>query len=332
MSEFGALHTCYVLAVLSYFPSVFFCLAMVIQEKNLIIRAPKLKINYSFVRWDVEAKYAAAIWVGVIFFIMLAPIKHVFRRLDMMIIGLGPIALAIAGTIALYVERFKLLEVYKDNSKLIKTIFVFSALFVGYFASTMTNTSIAEYTHTNASNFPDAQRVITTLASIGVWLYAAVVISMIAYGSIVVVTLVEMRSSGRKSKQDLHYKLCLVGRPSRKLVTASKDFVVLVSLLIGTSVTVTVSLVYLKAVKVSSIDNFAKYLLVETSFQLAPELCGIDAPKGSKMSLLPFRQAAVAVPSENVGYQFAVIECNRTFDEFPPRVAKSAANSVEASN
>ena len=317
MNQFETLHNCYILATLSYLPFLFLGLFKIIQDKNLIIRAPNLKINYAFSQWDATNKYTTAIWIGVFSFLMLAAAKHMFREIETISLSTGPILLTISGTIALSIEHFKLSETYENHSKTIKTILVFSAVAVGYIASTTTNTSIAEYTHTNASNFPDAQRLITTLVSIGVWLYAAVIISFIAYTMICAITVFKMISNDLQSTRERRYTKCLIGSPPKRNKPKSIEIITLTSLLMGTSMTVSIPLAYLKVLKVSSVENATKYLLVKTSFQLSPELCGVQTPPDSSMSLLPFRQAAIAVPVDKTGYQFSIIECNRTFDTFP---------------
>lgn len=320
MDRSATLHNIYILAVFSYLPTIVIFIGNFIQTKNLIIRAPNLKINYTFAKWTTEDIYAASIWIGFISFLILAALKHIFRDLSIVPLSAGPILLVIGGTLTLSIEYFKLSEIYENYSKTIKTIFVISAITVSYKASTMTNASIAGYTHTNASNFPDAQKVITTLASIGCWIYAAVIISLLAYASIAIITFFKMITNDCISEKESRYMHCLIGTPPQRSNVRTKELIILISLLLGASMTVSAPLAYFKLLKVSSIEKIVKDLLVETSFQLSPELCGVRAPTGSSMSLLPFRQAAIAIPDDSLTYRFSIIECSRTFDKLPKLV------------
>lgn len=313
----GVLHNVYELAVFSYLPFVSLLIASLIQDRHIIIRAPNLKLNYSFARWGVKDRYAASIWVGVISFLILVAVKHVFRQIDVVPLSAGPTLLTIAGTIALSIEYFNISELYERYAKSIKILFVLSAVIVGYKSSVMTNATIAEYTHTNASNFPDAQKVITILTSFGIWMYAAVIVSFFAYVLLSILSVAKMITNDLHSARESRYNRCLIGvRPVRS-ARRDKELIILMSLLLGAGMTVSAPLAYFGLLKVSSIESIVKDLLVESSFQLSPSLCNVEAPEGSVMSLLPFRQAVVAIPDKKDHFRFAVIECSRKFDTLP---------------
>lgn len=328
MDRSSVLHDVYELAFFSYLPVVVLFIAGFIKDRHLIIRAPNLKLNYSFARWGVEDRYAASIWVGVISFLILMAVKHVFRQLDIVALTAGPALLTIAGTVALSIEYFKISEFYERYAKSIKILFVFSAVLVSYQSSVMTNATIAEYTHTNASNFPDAQKVITILASFGIWLYAAVIISFVAYIFLSILSFAKMITHELDSTRETRYNRCLVGVRPMSSARRGQEIILLLSLLLGASMTVSAPLAYFKLLKVSSIDVVLKGLLVESSFQLSPSLCSVETPEGSLMSLLPFRQAAIAIPDDELGYNFAVIECSRKFDALP--AVDGSNNAIDA--
>jgi len=320
MDQSVVLHNVYVMALCSWMPSLVLGLVGFIQKNHLIVRAPKLRLNYPFARWTTKHWYAASIWVGAFSFFILVAVQHVIRSFDIVLLSVGPVLLIIAGAIALFVEHFKLAEVYENHAKIIKVVTVASAIAVGYVANMLANASIANYTSTNAANFPDAQRVITTVVSLGLWVFAAVVISCLAYFLIVCITLVKIVNEELILEKQRRYKACMVGQSPKMLGHHNTELPVLFTLLFAAAVTVVAPMIYLQQMEVSKVEGVVKELLVMSSFQLSPELCGVAPPDGSAMSLLPFHQAAIAIPDDQLAYTFKIVKCTRKFAELPGTV------------
>ncbi|WP_146229534.1 hypothetical protein [Pseudomonas soli] len=331
MDTSSTLHSLYVLAISFYLPSIIVAITHIIQKKHLIIRAPNLKINYTTKNWPATHFYAAAIWLSVILFTSLFALKHVARDLDFLLLSVGPVMLAGGGTLALANEQFKLAKYYEQHSKKLKTAAVISGIIVGYFANTYTNTTIAEYTLTNASNFPDAQKIVTLLTSLGIWIFIAIAICFAAHAVLALITLVNMIKHDGILRKQWRYHRYLLGTPAIKTARPFRQITYLAALLVGSTLTLGAPAAYLTRLKQADVDNLVKTLVVDSSFQLSPALCGVQTPAGSLMSLLPFRQAAVAVPDAQLTYRFSIIECRRTFDSFPP-IPNSPASPPETSS
>lgn len=318
MDKSSTLHNLYVLAISSYLPSIIVAITYVVQKHHLIIRAPNLKINYTTQSWPTTHFYASAIWLSVILFTSLFVLKHVARDLDYLLLSVGPLMLAGVGTLALANDQFKLASFYEQHSKTIKTVVVISGIIVGYFANTYTNATIAKYTLTNASNFPDAQKIVTLLTSLGIWVFIAINICFAAHAALALITLISMIKHDSVLRKQRRYNRYLLGTPAIKTARPFRQITYLVALVVGSTLTLGAPAAYLTRLKQADVDKLVKTLVVDSSFQLSPALCGVQTPAGSLMSLLPFRQAAVAVPDVQLTYRFSIIECRRTFDSFPP--------------
>lgn len=307
-----------ILAALAYLPVIITLLVRYGEKKYLVIYSPKIKMNYSFASWDSSQFYCTAIWLGYLFFIILACIKEfLFDELNIVLLWSGPIFLIMTGTIALIVEQYNLIEVYKENSTIIKTTFIVLAICIGYIASAVTDASIADFTTTNASNFPDAQKVITLIATAGIWAYLAVACSLAVYVAISVIALIKIMALDKVFSKKKHSEKNFLGGRRVDPRSYNKEMLILVSIITGFTMTIMAPLQYAQLIREDETNKVLKLLLVETSFHLKPEICGINTPLNSVMTLLPFKQAVVAIPNKKSTYNFIVIECNRKFETVP---------------
>ncbi len=316
----------YIAAALSYIPSVLVLIAFYALKKNALILAPGFRINYTLARWTPADFYSAAIWIGSLATVALSIAQVFIRDLHVIKLAIGPTLLTVGGTIALLIEHFRLTQAYKDHSALIKTLVIASAVYVGYKATAVTNAVIAELTTTNAANFPDAQKIITIGATVAIWAYGAIIISLLIYVIVALIALFKMVSHDILKEKETRYHRCLIGRRPASSVNRNRELLLFVSLILGAAITVSAPLAYVKTLKSADIENLVKDLIVETSHHLSPTLCGVDLPKDSKMSLLPFRQASVAIPDENGQWKFVVIECDRQFSNFPKTVRAASSH------
>ncbi|RRV04424.1 hypothetical protein EGJ27_21550 [Pseudomonas sp. v388] len=245
-------------------------------------------------------------------FVALGILKiSIFSELDMIRMSLGPVLLTITGSIALLIEHFQLTEKYKQHATPIKILGAFSAIIVGFLASAITDTTISEFTTVNASNFPESQKILTFVVTVGIWIYIAVCASMVIYCLIALITTIKVIAADlyldRKSLDK--FGLCSA---TPKKNERNKNLYPLATLMLGTTITTVAPLQYFMKIDSDSINGVVKTLIVEASFHLDPGICNISAPPNSAMALLPFRQAAVAIPDPKLKYRFIVVECSRT--------------------
>ncbi|WP_349969564.1 hypothetical protein [Pseudomonas caspiana] len=303
-----------ILAALAYLPVIATLLIRYAEKKYLIIYAPKIRINYSFASISSCELYCAAIWLGYICFVILASAKKfLFDEFDITILSIGPIFIIMTGTIALVDEQYKLIAAYKENSVIIKTILIALAICIGYMASAMTDASIADFTSTNASNFPDAQKVITLIATVGIWAYIAVACSLAVYVVISILAFIKIMALDKTFSQNKQPKKNFLGAKWEDPHSQKMEILILASIIIGFTMTIIAPLEYVQLIRKDETNKILKVLLVETSFHLNPEICGFTAPPGSVMTMLPFKQAVIATPDKKSTYNFIVIECNRKF-------------------
>lgn len=320
----------FLLTVLSY-ALVVFAAVMVFGERfGFVIYNPNPRLKYNFSNWQGRHINCALVWGGYAFFFMLAGAQFLlFRNKDLFYLTLGPVLLVTYATIALSVEYFRLVHAYAKYSAVIKLAVVASAVFIGYKASAVTDSTIANYTSVNASNFPDAQKIITIFVTIGIWLYSAVVCSLGIYAAISTFAIFKMITSDRASVKADRYRRCLYGSAPIGGDSSKKELFMVATIILGVAMVVVSPINYVKKIKGEDLDRIAKDLLVETSFHLDPIICGIKAPDKSLMSLLPFQQAIVAIPDSKSIYRFTVIKCNRKFEELPAD-PNEMAKTVEA--
>jgi hypothetical protein len=306
------------LAALSFLPIIITAIVLYGERRRIFIYAPKFRLNYSFANWSIIDSYCTSIWIGTFSFIMLAAVqKFLLTNVSIFSLCAGPIFLTITGTVALLIEHYKLKDTYENHSKAIKTILVVSAVFIGYKSNAMTDDVIAEYTLVNASNFPDAQKIIAICVTVGIWAYTAVVFSLAIYILISMITFTKMITIDKINAKENRYRRCLIGNRPITPNTKNKEMLIFASLLVGAAMTVSAPLGFVEHIKTKEIEKIVKNLIVETSFHLPPGICNVEPADGSRLSLLPFRQAAIAIPDKNSTYNFAIIECNRTFAQLP---------------
>lgn len=263
----------------------------------------------------------------IIAFLILGIIKKfIITDIDIVFLALGPVLLTITGTVMLLNQHYKLIALYKEHSTAVKAISVASATYIGYKASAMTDASIAEFTMTNASNFPQAQNIIKICATVATWAFVAVACSLVFYGVISIAAMFKIFSFDNFSNKNRQRRNFLGGRAT-KTNEESKEIIKLGTIIVGTTMLVLAPSEYARIVKADDINTAIKNLIVETSFHLDPKICGVKTPKDSEMSLLPFKEAAIAIPDEKLTYRFVVIECKRIFDDLSTLVGDDSHNN-----
>jgi hypothetical protein len=304
-----------ILAALSFLPFIIVSLIRVAEIKHIITYAPRLRVHYSFARWTIVDSYMSAIWCGYCAFLIINLTKKlILPDMDVQIYSLGPVLLTIIATIALLIKHYRPIDYYKKHSAILKAILVAPATYIGYKTSAMTDQSIAEFTMTNASNFPNSQYIIKICATIAAWAYTAITFSLFIYliisiGAIWKLQKLNNTLGGNK------YKKTSLGARATITETENKEILVLFTIIVGITMMALAPLEYAKTIKANEINATIKTLIVETSFHLEPKICGVDAPKDSFMSLLPLNEAAIAIPDKELTYRFAVVKCGRVYDK-----------------
>lgn len=304
-----------ILAIAAFIPIILVSTILYLEKKNIVIYLPKARINYSFYSWDTKHSYCIAIAIGYTLFLLAGLLKKtVLPEINIYKACTVPILLITASTIALLITHYELFEKYKKHSALVKFLVLSSAIGVAYESSTTIDESIAQYTSVNASSFPEAQKILTTLCSIAAWLLAIIFLNMGIYFLIALITIFKIFAAEgffickKKTKRNS------LGAKSTIATQERKDIILLIFIMGGSGIMSVAPTQYMQLINSNLLEKMTRSIIVDASFHLDPKLCNVQAPAESKMSLLPFKQAAIAIPNDELNYEFLVIACERKLD------------------
>jgi hypothetical protein len=255
--------------------------------------------------------YAIAVWI--VCFFTAAAVQYKTHAVKAYAIWIIVAFLAISFAVLASI-RFKLITMYKKASWLINFALLLFGLYVTNESSAISDITIAEFTHVNASNFPSAQRVLTTISSAAYWAFYSIVAGL-AVCCLLTVALVFSALTEASQKKTKY----IPGVTNRKLGKPIDPRMsrVLFSLLISLLYVVLTVTTYSSTLTSQKINATVKEILVKYSFHVAPEVCGLSAPDGSTVSLLSDKQAVLAIPDQKETYRFVVFECQRTLEKYP---------------
>lgn len=212
--------------------------------------------------------------------------------------------------------RYRLVVVYKKMSWLVNVSLLLIGLYVANESAAICDDTIAEFTNVNASNFPAAQRALTSLITVGYWVIYSTFASLAVCCLLMLVWIFSTVTHSSRQQSKSKYIPGVTNRPTGKAADPRAPrvhFSLLISLLY---VTVTVT-TYFTSLTPQKINGMAKHILVKYSFHVSPTVCGLVAPSDSKVSLLSDKQAVLALPDATNTYRFVVFQCERTLNKFP---------------
>lgn len=220
----------------------------------------------------------------------------------------GRALLGIAGiSSAIYIITFfKIVDLIKAHKTLFKYLSGILILIAATYSKVYSDMAIAELTGISPQELPGAQNFLTFIIQPVVFaMYGSIVLG---YTSIIIAIL-------------LFFKIMYQGYKSKNnpdaLTTEKLDLGAIISIITGTMIAIAFTSEILK--KDFYEPNLKKFI-VFSSFHLEPSTCGLTLPKDSKISIMKYKRAAIAVPDDKTGFSFDISDCNmQSKSEYPPK-------------
>lgn len=264
-------------------------------------------------KMSAEDYLTYAIAILMVCFFTLAAVQYMTHAVNAYAVWIIVAFLAISFAVLASI-RYKLIAMYKKASWLINFALLLIGLYVTNKSSAISDITIAEFTHVNASNFPSSQRVLTTISSAAYWAFYSIVAGLVVCFFLMVALVFSTLTEA--SQQKTKYIPGVTNRRLGKPLDPRKSRV-LFSLLISLLYVVLTVTTYSSTLTSRKINATVKEILVKYSFHMAPEVCGLSAPNGSTVSLLSDKQAVLAIPDQQETYRFVVFECQHTLEKYP---------------
>ena len=241
-------------------------------------RKTKDWVRFRVRHWTVEHYLSYAILILMGAFLLLIVTQLCFHRVKpyavWMVISFLAISFAVLATV-----RYKLIALYKRLSWIINILVLLVGLYVASESSAVCDDTIAEFTNLNASNFPAAQRAITTWITAGYWIFYST-----TAGLALCILSMWVLSSFRLEVRALAKSKYIPGVTNRNLKKKLDKHAPLVNSTLTISllyVSITVA-TYFSTLTPHKINAFAKHLLVKYSFHVSPTVCGLSARQTAK--------------------------------------------------
>lgn len=148
--------------------------------KQIWIRNPKLRLNYSFQNWKLVDYLALSIILSIVFLIILLILASLGGKVPF-IIPRTTFAIICISTIIFSISHYNLSKWYTKFSNLFKITTTLATLIITLIANALADSSILSYTHVDPSQFPVAQKAFILIGIVGLWIYIAMYASLPAY-------------------------------------------------------------------------------------------------------------------------------------------------------
>ncbi len=264
------------------------------------------KLNYSF-RWWGPQEYWAALTMVAICSLFFLGFWHAMGGAFYRDAGQAlfiPIAL---GSTVLAIRHFHLVKHFKAHAWWLTLIVALPTLGVGIFANAYADAYILQITRVDAAKFPLAQKALTTLLMISLWLFAGVVlISCLVFAFSFVISARSPTFVGVIKRDPVKV---LAWRKHAPGILEHRRSVMLMVVFIGAITTVSIAMSFIEYVLRHSNDVLQETLIF-SSFHLHPRDCGIPGWTSDEwIALVGEKRGVMAVPGVR-GYEFEEVDCD----------------------
>jgi len=266
-----------------------------LSKKPLYSREPELKLNYSTKNWSAVDYFSAITFVNILVLIYTASfikmgldLPHYLRW--MLLIWTSVCTLILTNLFFNITTRY---SAFAGPLKLIATL---ATVVFGLLAAPVVDSSITNYTHVEASQFPLAQKTLTFVGVVYLWGYSLSLISICIYPVLFFLLIKDIGPSNKPKENSEN-------------VSRQENWVLL-PVVVGLSFTVVISLNGMLALSEELSKKRIKELFVYSSFHLNPQACGIkEKPEGALVAIIKDKQAVLAIPDEKFVYKFTTEPC-----------------------
>jgi hypothetical protein len=263
------------------------------------------KLNYSFRWWSVQ-EYWAALTMASILGLYLLGFWHITGGKLNRDIGQAlfiPIAL---GSSVLTIRQFKLVEKFKAHAWWLTSIAALLAIGLGIYASAYADSFILGLTRVDAAQFPLAQKAVTTLMVISIWLFlGTLLISAIVLIGYLVIAVTTPTFIGLIKRDPIKVMAWRKYKPGSK---EHRRNVMLLVIFAGSFTSISIAMSFVDYIARHANDAIQE-TLVFASFHLHPKDCGIPGwSHDAWVALVSEGRAVLAAPAKR-GYTFQTVKC-----------------------
>ncbi len=264
------------------------------------------KLNYSCRWWGVQ-EYWAALTVTSVLGLYFLGFWHLTGGNLNRDIGQAlfvPIAL---GSSILTIRHFRLVEKFKAHAWWLTAIAALPTLGLGIYANAYADSYILGLTRVDAAQFPLAQKALTMLMLISLWLFmGTVLISSIVLSASMLIAATTPTFVGILKRDPVKAMAWKKFRPG---IEDRRRSSMLLIIFAGSFTTICIAMSFLEYVARHA-DEALQETLIFTSFHLHPRDCGIPGwTREAWVALVSDGKAVLAAPAKR-GYTFQTVLCD----------------------
>jgi hypothetical protein len=203
-------------------------------------------------------------------------------------------------------KKFRIGKHYKKHNKLYNLLGAATGLLVSIFVSALVDDLISQITTTEAATFPVAQKGMTVVISIAVWMLVVSAAGLFGAMGIGLWTMLSPEMSLSKTKTRF------MGQAIKETLKKKMmmNFVIILAILYGLIASMILILEGTTRVLSSTeFDKVARELIVFSSFHLPASSCGLTTPDKTRIVQIRYKYAVVAIPDVKSGYEFSMAPC-----------------------
>lgn len=284
--------------------AVFYCTDRHFKNRRIWVRNPRLKLNYSFREWTLADYAATTIIVSIGSLLIIALLKLLGGQIPF-IIPRAVFFIICASTIVFSISYYKLTNLYKKHSGILKVTVTLAALIITLIANSMADATIANYTNVDPAKFPTTQKIFILIIAVAIWIYLAMYAIFPAF-ILVCLHLYKTQFMDRYKPRSRSYADSCTN--TKKINV--REFNLGFASILGLAYTTLILLGIITSMDVKSVDRTLKNILVSSSFHLPPEACKIQTfYSDSYIAFINDDKVLLATPDRELGYTFLEKKC-----------------------
>lgn len=263
------------------------------------------KFNYS-IRWWGPQEYWAAITLGSIVTLHTLMFWHLVGGSVRKEIVLPILIVICFGSSVLSIRHFKLVEKFKTHAWWMTVLTTLATVGLGLVANAYADSYIINLTRVDAAQLPVAQKSLTILILVSLWVFIATfIVSLAVVITFIVIALTSPTFIGTIKKNYLSAQKWKQYKPG--LSYRHRTNILLVAF-IGSIYTVVIAWNSLEYI-LRDADDYLHETIIFASFHLHPRDCAVPGrPEEARAALISEKRVVVATPSKR-GYTFETLPC-----------------------
>ncbi len=275
-----------------------------LKNKTIWIKNPTLKLNYSFHEWQLADFSALAIILGIGLLLLTALLKTMGGAIPRTVF-VTEFFIICTSTIIFSISYYNLTKRYKQYSSLLKISATLTTLIIAVMANSISDATIANYTHVDPAKFPAAQKTFTLIISVALWIYVGMYAIFPAFAFVIINLLKKQIYNDIKKDKRSYFDSCTNFKRDN-----IRDFNLGFASLIGTIYTILILLGLISSIETKYVDKKMKEALVFASFHLPPAACNIETSYNeSAIAFIGDEKFMIAIPDKELGYIFREEKC-----------------------